>query len=101
MASSLSSNNLLKQAGERLTFTMDFANLLASDETITVINSITSELRGGGTSNLVITSGTISGQTITMIISGGTRAKTYRVEVTITSSGGSTIEGDGLLRISN
>jgi len=101
MPKSIAPQNLIKQSSEILTFVMDFSNVLASDETITTIVSVLSELRGGGTSNLTVSSGTIVGKTVSMVISGGTRAQTYRIEVIITSSGGSTIEGDGLLKISN
>jgi len=100
MVQSISSNNLIKQASEIRTYSMDFANLMASDETIST-KSVTSELRGGGITDLTITSETISGQIITMVIAGGTKANTYRIEVIITTSGGSTLEGDGLLKISN
>ena len=101
MSSSLSPQNLIKQAEERRQFSMDFSNLMASDETITAISSVTSELRGEGTTDLTIDTETISGQTITMWIEGGLKACVYRVEVTITTSGLQTLQGDGLLKISN
>ena len=101
MPSSLSANNLIKQAQETRTYSMDFANLMASAETISSIDLVSSELRGGGTSDLTITSETISGQTVTMIIASGTKSNTYRVEITITTSGLQILQGDGLLKISN
>ena len=101
MVSSISSNNLIKQAEETRTYSMDFSNLMASTETISSIDSVLSELRGGGTSDLTLASETIVAQTVTLIISGGTKAHTYRVEITITTSGGSILQGDGLLKISN
>lgn len=101
MAQSTSSNNLVKQVQETRTYSMDFANLMASDETITSIDSVASELRGGDSSDLVLTGETIVGQTITVIIASGTRSHTYRVEITISTSGGQVLQGDGLLRISN
>lgn len=101
MVSSLAANNLVKQASEVRQYTMDFSNLMASDETISSINSVVSEKRGGGTSDLTIGGETISGQTITMNISGGTKRYVYRIEVVIITSGSQTLEGDGLLRISN
>ncbi len=96
-----SKNNLCKQASEVLTYTMDFSNLMVTGETISTISSVTSELRGGGGSDLGLSSETIVGQTVTVIISGGTRNQTYRIEIIIISSGLSTIEGDGLLKIAN
>ena len=103
MASTLSKNNLVKQAGETRSYIMDFSNLMASDEIISTHVGSTSELRGGGSSDLSfgIISIPIAGQIITIPISGGTKSHTYRIEVTITTSGGATLQGDGLLRISN
>ena len=101
MAQSISANNLIKQVEETRTYSMDFANLMASDETISSIDTVSAELRGGGTSDLTLASETIVGQTVTVIISSGTKAQTYSVEITITTSGGSILQGDGLLKISN
>lgn len=101
MVSVTAPQNLPKQASEIRTYSMDFSNLMASDETIATISSVSSELRGGGTSDLTLSSETISGQTVEVTISGGTKAKTYRIEIIITTSGGQTLEGDGLLRIAN
>jgi len=88
-----------KQSGETRTYTMDFSNLMASDETIASITSVTSELRGGGTTDLTITGEAISSQTVTMKIAGGTDRKVYRIEVTIVTSGTQILIGDGMLRI--
>ena len=101
MSATLSKNNLVKQVEETRQYAFDFSNLMASDETITVVSTPTSELRGGGTSDLTITNEAISGQTVTMTISGGTKAHVYRVEVIIQTSGSQILQGDGLLRVSN
>ena len=87
-----------KQPSETRSYSMDFSNLLTSTETINTPVA-TSEERGGGTSDLTISSVVVSGQTVTMTISGGTHAKTYRIEVTISTSGSQTLEGDAMLRI--
>ena len=91
--------HLEKQPSEVRTYTMNFGNLMATGETISTIASVTSELRGGGSSNLVLASETISGQTVTLVISGGTHGRTYRVEIKITTSNGQTLEGDGILKV--
>ena len=101
MPKSIAPNNLCQQASEVRQYTMDFSNLMASDETISSITSASSELRGTGTTDLTISSETISGQTVTMWIEGGTKAQSYRIEVIIVTSGSQTLEGDGLLKISN
>ena len=100
MPQTICPQNLVKQASEIRQFSMDFSNVMDTSETIAT-KVVSSELRGMGTTDLTISSISISGQTIVMTISGGTRAQTYRVEVIITTSGGQTLEGDGLLRISN
>lgn len=88
-----------KQPGETIKYTMDFSAWLASTDTITD-PVVTSELRSGcSSSDLTISSVAVSGQTVTMLISGGVAGKVYRIEVTVTS-GVQTLEGDGILKIS-
>lgn len=90
---------LSKQPSEKRKYSMSFANLMDSDETISSITSVTSEKRGEGSSDLVITNTAINGQTIEMWIEGGTNRKTYRIEVKISTSGGQELEGDGMLKV--
>ena len=103
MSGTLAIQNLVKQEYDTAQYSMTFANVLDTAETIATIVSVLSELRGGGTSDLVITNEAIStdGKIVTMDISGGTRSQTYRVEVRVTLSSGYVREGDGLLRISH
>ncbi len=101
MPGSIAKNNLCKQSTEVRNYTMDFSNLMVTDEIISSITSVTSELRGEGASDLTLSSEAISGQTITLTISGGTRNNTYRIEIIIVTSGSQVLEGDGLLKISN
>jgi hypothetical protein len=101
MPQSLAPENLCKQAAEKRQYAMNFANLMATAETISSISSVTSELRGEGTTDLTISSTAISGQTVVMWIAGGTKAHAYRIEVIITTSGGQILEGDGILKVSN
>jgi len=90
---------LTKQPSESVSFSMDFGSILAADETISSISSVSSELVGGGSSNLTIGAASISGEEVQFTISGGTHAKRYRIEVTIVTSGGNTREGDGILKV--
>lgn len=92
---------LEKQPSETRTYTMDFSGLMTSLETISSITTVTSELRGGGTSDLTIASENISAQTVTMSISGGTSGYVYRVEVIIVTSTSQIIEGDGMLFVTD
>ena len=84
---------LVKQPGETRQFSMDFSSLLATDETISS-PSVTSTPSG-----LTIGSASVSGSKILFDISAGTHPVKYRLEVTVTSSGGATLVGDGILRV--
>ena len=92
---------LEKQPSETRTYSMLFNNLLATGETISSITSVTSELRGGGTSDLTISGETISGTAINFSIAGGTHGKVYRIEVKVVTSASETLEGDGILSVSD
>jgi hypothetical protein len=79
---------------------MDFSALMATSETITSIDSVTSEKRGGGVSDLLIDSTGINGKTVEMYIGGGTDYETYRIEILITTPN-QILQGDGLLKITD
>jgi len=91
--------NLVKQPSEIRQFTMEFANLLSSGETISTISSISDEIRGGGVSDLTVYNEAVSGTTVVFWVSGGTDGQTYRIEIVITTSNSQTLEGDGLLSV--
>ena len=91
---------LCKQPDEKRMYSMDFSNLMTTAETIASIDATTQTYRSRETTtDLTITSTAISGQTVTMWIAGGVHRQTYIVEVTITTSAGQILVGDGLLRI--
>ena len=92
---------LEKQPSEKRQFTVNLANLMVTGETIASITSVTSELIGGGTTDLVITGSAISGQTVIMWIASGTHNNRYRIEVIVVTSTGAIIEGDGILKVSD
>jgi len=84
---------LVKQPGETRQFSMDFSSLLDTAETISD-PSVTSTPTG-----LTLGSATVSGSKILFNLSSGTHPVRYRIEVTVTSSGGATLVGDGVLRV--
>ena len=90
---------LTKQPYESRFFNMDFSNLMEDSETISSIVSITSELIGGGDSDLILADETIDGQTVSFTISGGTNAKRYKIEIRIITSTTNHLEGDGILKV--
>ena len=86
---------LIKQPGETRQFSMDFSSLLDTVETISspVITSTPAGLTVGTAS--------ISGSKILFTIAAGTHPVRYRIEVTVTTSGGATLVGDGVLKVAD
>jgi hypothetical protein len=85
---------------------MEFYNALGSSETIAGISSINYETLDGVTSGLLITnSGIATGlgpnSLVEMVISNGSDGETYRIEVLVTTSDSQTLEGDGILFVSD
>ena len=95
-------NNLKKQPIEVKKFSMDFNRVLDTGEIIESISSVTSEKYGGSTSDLVISSTEIINSTgVSMFISSGTDGSRYRIEVLVSTNAGQTLEGDGILMVSD
>tara|TARA_R110000824_G_scaffold98613_3_gene235223 strand:- start:3527 stop:3844 length:318 start_codon:yes stop_codon:yes gene_type:complete len=96
---------LCKQPTEVRKFEMDFTSVLASSENIEGVTSINSEKVGGYTTDLVIGStGLVSATptgTVEMYIEGGTLGSTYRIEILVTTDASQTIEGDGILYVTD
>jgi hypothetical protein len=97
---------LCKQPAEVRKFQMEFYNALGSSETISGISSINYETLDGVTSGLTITqSGIATGlgpdSLVEMVISDGSDGETYRIEVLVTTSDSQTLEGDGILFVSD
>jgi hypothetical protein len=95
---------LIKQPSETRRYEIQFNNLMSTTESILTggpAPSVTSEQRGGGTSDLSISGVSVSGQSLLFWISGGTHSYTYRVEAVIGTDGLQTLEGDGLLRVTD
>jgi len=94
---------LCKQPYDKLKFNMSFDKRLASTETISTINSITSEKLDEGSSTLSITSSGIASdsKSVDLWIASGTAGEMYRVEIRVTTSASQNIEGDGILWVRN
>jgi hypothetical protein len=91
---------LTKQPGEKRKLSMDFSNWVSSSVTLTNAE-VTSELLGGGSSDLTITGVTISGKRVLFFVEGGTQAKSYIIQVEVTTNEGEILQGDGSLRVIN
>ncbi len=94
---------LCKQPAENRKFEMDFTNVLGSSEAITSITSIESEKVGGYASDLSITNQAIESgdKKVSMFIASGTLGNTYRVEVLVATDASQTLEGDGVLYVTD
>ncbi len=84
---------LVKQPGETRQFSMDFASILGTSETISTASV------SGDPSGLTLGTPSISGTKVLFNIIGGTHAVRYRLQVTITTSASATLVGDGVLRV--
>lgn len=88
-----------KKAGEKLAVGMDFGSWMASGETISAINDVTSS-ECTGSSPLVFTNEAISGTNVNFFVEGGTAGERYTVIVSIDTSVGELLIGDGQLVVS-
>lgn len=88
-----SNTRLVKQPDEYRQFSMQFSELLSTEETI-VSAAVESSPTGLDISDIEV-----SGTEVKFWIGEGIHLKTYRVEVTITTSSGAIVQGDGLLDV--
>jgi hypothetical protein len=98
MSCSATPDTLTKQPYEYRQYSMDFSALMTTGETISTY-TVTSELIGGGTTDLVIDTIASSGQIITFWIDGGTQRNRYKIECRVVTSIGQKLEADGILRV--
>lgn len=93
---------LEKQPAETRRFYMDFGEKLRG-RTIASIVSLSIAGLGRITGAAALTPGaqTITGDSVTFTIAGGTSGEVYKITVLITDSDGNTLEGDGALLVTN
>ena len=97
---------LCKQPAEVRKFQMEFFNALDSSETINGIRSVNYETLDGVSAGLSISqTGIATGvgpdSLVEMVIANGSDGETYRIEVLVTTSTSQTLEGDGILFVSD
>jgi non-ribosomal peptide synthetase component E (peptide arylation enzyme) len=104
----IANERLCKQPAEQRKFSIEFNNLLATSETVSSISSVSSEKIDGTTSDLTIattgieTSASSSKNSmITFWVSGGTTGNTYKIEAFVGTSDSATLEGDGILFVTD
>lgn len=85
-----------KQPAESRLFDFDFAQKLASGETIsTVVSAVAAP------SGLTVGATSIVGSKVRVRLSGGTTSTVYKVTVTVTTSGSNTLETEANLFVFN
>jgi len=87
--------SVIKQPAESRLFTMEFAALLATGETLAGVTSVTDDPTG----TLTLTGETYSGSQASVRIAGGTDGVTYKITFVVTTSAGNTLEAEGLLKV--
>ncbi len=104
----IANERLCKQPAEERKFSIEFNNLLATSETISSIDSISSEKIDGSATDLTIyTSGIASSSVsnknsmITFWVSGGSTGNTYKIEAVVNTSDSAKLEGDGILFVTD
>ena len=100
------SQELCKQPVEKRRFSMEFANLMSTStgEEITSINDVSSETIDEDTSDLTITApsiidGNATNSRVQIWIEDGTAGLKYRIQITVTTTDGQILAGDGLLTV--
>lgn len=88
-----------KKVGEKLAVGMDFGSWMQEGETISTINSVTTA-ECDGASPPTFTNEVISGTNANFFVEGGTHGYRYTVIVSITTSAGEILIGDGQLVVS-
>lgn len=90
--------NFTKQTSETYAITVDFTDVLATAENISV-KSVIAYLGAVDKTTDVITSSAIAGKTIVIIVKAGTNRNAYKITTIITTSLANVFEEDILMEI--
>ena len=93
-----------KTPTEETDITLNFAARMVTGETIASVDSAAVKLDEAVVTvapDVVVESTSISGQTVTVLVSGGVAKATYKVIVTITTSGPQILQLAGRVRVDN
>jgi len=86
---------LVKQPLESRTYHMDFKRSLGREDSIASVESVSSI-----PPTLSIGEPTQNGKSVSFLVSGGNNGESFNISVVITTQKGDTIEGDGVLVVS-
>lgn len=93
----MSTPTVIKQPSESRLYTMEFAALLGSGETLSTVVSVLADRVT--VPPLTITATAVSGTTLTFRLASGLAGTRYKVTGIVTTSGGNTIEGEGIVQL--
>lgn len=84
----------IKQPSESRVYAIDFRNLLASGDSCKTVSSLTVDPAG-----IALGNSTASGTFVRFRCAEGTDGVTYKITCVVTTTNGDTLEGDGLLAV--
>lgn len=88
---------VIKQPSESRLYTMEFAALLGSGETLSTVVSVTVDKV---TTPALVTSGqVVSGSQLQFRLAGGLNGTKYKVTGVVTTSASNTLEGEGIVQL--
>ena len=90
---------LEKQPGESIRLDLPAGPRMREADTISSVDAVTSTTQGAGTGTVTVSSITSSGTTIQATYAGGADGEQYRIQATITTAGGDTIQVDAMLNV--
>ena len=88
---------VIKQPSESRLYTMEFAALLGSGETLSTVVSVTVDK--ATTPVLAISGQVVSGSQLQFRLAGGLNGTKYKVTGVVTTSAGNTLEGEGIVQL--
>lgn len=90
---------LQKQPGESLRLDLPAGPRMRAADTISSVDAVTSTTQGEGTGTVTVSSTSFSGTTVQANYAGGADGEQYRIQATITTGGGDTIQIDAMLNV--
>lgn len=88
---------LIKQPSESRVYAVNFRNLLAAGDSVKTVVSVTTS----PAAQLTLGTAVISSPRVKFRVEDGNAGTSYKITVTVTTTSGDTLEGDGELEVAN
>jgi hypothetical protein len=92
---------LNKQPGESVRFNLPAGDRMRTGDTIASVDSVTAAAVDAGSGTVTVSGEVADGTDVQATYAGGTDGEKYKVEATITTTGGDTIEVDAMLYVND